>query len=260
VEVHDADVLGEAGFERLETYLAAPVAETVLLLVFGQLDARGKLPKALKKSGAHMMRFEHPRERDVPALVKLRARRHQLKMRPEALEALAVTVGTDLVLLDRALEKLTLVAEGRDVTFEDVGEHVADTHLEDAFGLVGALASADRAAALKSLAALEHNREEPLKLLGLVAWQLRRSLRARLILDEGGSPSDVGTAFHLYAGRAQELVAAAQRFDVATHEKRLLRVVATDRSLKRSRVGMWRLMERLALELCPLASPPRGRT
>lgn len=251
VEVHDADALGEGGMERLEAFLAAPVPETVLVFVFGQMDARGRLVKALKKHKAHLMRFEHPRERDVPALVRMRARRHKLKLGGDAVEAVAVTVGTDLVLLDRALEKLALVAEGREVTLEDVSEHVADTHLEDAFGLVRALAEGNRKAALRTLAALEQNRDEPLRLLGLIAWQLRRSLRARAILDEGGTDADVGNAFNLYPNRARELVSAARKVDRATHERRLLRVAVTDRALKQSRGSAWRWMERLVLELCP---------
>lgn len=251
VEVHDADALSEAGHERLEAYLAAPLAETVLLFVFGQMDARGRLMKALKKHKAHLMRFEHPRERDMPSLVRLRARGQKLKLGPDAVEAIAVTVGTDLVLLDRALEKLALVAEGREVTLEDVSEHVADTHLEDAFGLVRALAEGNRKAALRTLSALEQNRDEPLRLLGLIAWQLRRSLRARAILDEGGSEADVGSAFNLYSNRARELVNAARMVDRATHERRLLRVAITDRALKQSRGNPWRRMERLVLELCP---------
>lgn len=261
VEVHDADALGEGGFERLEAYLKAPVPETALLFVFGQMDARGRLMKALKKHKAHLMRFVHPRERDMPSLVRMRSRGHKLKLGPDAVEALALTVGTDLVMLDRALEKLALVAEGREVTLEDVGEHVADTHLEDAFGLVRALAEGKRQAALRTLSALEQNRDEPLRLLGLVAWQLRRSLRARAILDEGGTEADVGNAFNLYPNRARELVSAARKFDRAMHERRLLRVVAADRALKQSRGSSWRWMERLVLELCPepRRAPPARR-
>lgn len=261
VEVHDADTLGDAGMDRLEAYVSAPAKETALVFVFGQMDARSKLVKALKKAKAHLMRFEHPREKDLPPIVRLRARRFQLKLAPDAVEAVCVTVGTDLVLLDRALEKLALVAEGREATLEDVSEHVSDTHLEDAFGLVRAIAEGDRRTALRTLSALEQNREEPLRLLGLVAWQLRRSLRARAILDGGGTDSDVGSAFNLYPNRAKELTSAARRVDGATHEKRLMRVVATDRALKSSRAGSWRWMERLVLELCPepRRAPPRRR-
>src|SRR5690606_6802599 len=166
VEVHDADALADGGMDRLEAYLAAPLQETALVFVFGQMDARGKLVKALKKHKAHLMRFEHPREKEVPALVRMRARRYKLKLEHDAVEAVAVTVGTDLVLLDRALEKLALVAEGREATLADVSEHVADTHLEDAFGLVRAIANGNRKTALTTLSALKQNRDEPLRLLG----------------------------------------------------------------------------------------------
>ena len=65
-------------------------------------------------------------------MVRMRARRHKLKLSGQATEALALTVGTDLVMLERAIEKLALVGEGREVELADISLHVADTHLEDA--------------------------------------------------------------------------------------------------------------------------------
>jgi DNA polymerase-3 subunit delta len=196
VEVHDADALKEGGSDRLDAYLDQPAKETVLLFLFGEtMDARGKLVKSLKKRGAHMARFDHPRERDMPGLVRLRARRQKLMLSAEAAEAIAVTVGTDLVLLDRALEKLTLVAEGREVSLEDIYEHVADTHLEDAFRLTRSLSDGDRAAALKSLAALEAARDEPLRLLGLFElelWEDEAEWAIKLLDDDVGLIRPVG--------------------------------------------------------------------
>jgi DNA polymerase-3 subunit delta len=255
VEVQDADQLSDTA--RLEAYLQNPAQETVLLFIFASMDMRKGLARLVKKLKHTHARFDHPRERDMPGFVRARARRHGVKLAGEAVEALALTVGTDLVLLDRGLEKLALVADGGEATLQDVSEHVADTHLEDAFRLVRAFADGNRTAALTSLRALEAGREEPLRLLGLVAWQLRRTLRARAILDGGGGKQEIKTALNeSWDSRAEALMRAARKFDLRQHERRLMRVVQCDRMLKSSRAGMWRWMERLALELCP---EPRRR-
>ena len=257
VEVQDADQLGDVG--RLEAYLDNPAQETVLLLIFGTLDMRKGLARLMSKKKFTHARFDHPKERDMSGLARARARRFNVKLQSEAAEALAMTVGTDLVLLDRGLEKLALVAEDRAVTLDDVAEHVSDTHLEDVFRLTNAIVEADRQAALTCLRALEAGRDEPLRLLGMLAWQLRRSLRARAILDAGGGPEDVGAGLRMrQQWQIQSVVKAARKFDLRQHERRLLRVVTCDRMLKSSRASMWRWMERLILELCPESRPRRS--
>jgi DNA polymerase-3 subunit delta len=258
VEVHDADHLGEQGFDRLKEYLEDPAPETVLVFVFDKVNLSLKLPKLLKKTGL-LAKFEHPREREMPQLVSMRARRHKVKLSRDSTEALALTVGTDLVLLERALEKLALVAEGREVELADISLHVADTHLEDAFSLINAVRAGDRAGALRSLGALERDRDRgaPMKLLGLLAWQMRQTVRVRALLDEGAGEDGVGGAMNLRGYRLKEALTAARRHDSRQHERRLMRVAATDRALKSSRVPMWRWIERLVLELCPERRPER---
>lgn len=257
VEVQDADLLADTG--RLDAYLQDPAPETLLLFVFAGMDMRKGLARLIKKHKHVHARFDHPRERDMPGFVRARARRKGVKLAADAVEALALTVGADLVLLDRGLEKLSLVADGGEVTLQDVSEHVADTHLEDAFRLVRALADGNRTTALRSLRALEAGREEPLRLLGLIAWQLRRTLRARAILDAGGDKREIKSALNEnWDSRVEALMRAAKKFDLRQHERRLMRVVHTDRMLKSSRAGMWRWMERLTLELCP--EPRRRRS
>lgn len=250
VEVRDAEAIREHDLPALEAYLQAPAKETVLLLLFGAIDLRDKAIKLLDKH-ALLCRFEHPKERDLPQHVARRARRHGLTLDRAAVDALAATVGADLTLLERALEKLALMAEGGVVGAALVETHVADTHLEDAFALARAVASGDRAAALRSLGALQANREEPLRLLGLLAWQLRQVARTRALLDAGSGPQEVGRELSLYGDRLQAAVGAAKNGDAAAHAARLVRLAGADGVLKGSRQPPWLVMHRLVLDLCP---------
>lgn len=255
VEVRDADALREHDVAALEAYLRAPARETVLLLLFAAIDLRDKVIKLLDHH-ALLCRFEHPRERDMPQHVARRARRHGLTLERGAVDALAATVGADLTLLERALEKLALVAEAGAVTAAMVESHVADTHLEDAFALARAVATGDRAAALRSLGALQGAREEPIRLLGLLAWQVRQAARTRALLDDGHAPNEIGRELSLYADRLQAALAAAKRGDGPAHAARLTLLARADRLLKGSRQPPWLVMHRLVLDLCPPA--PRG--
>ncbi len=257
VEVRDAELLKESDLERLEAYLDAPSPTTTVCFVFDQIDLREKAAKLIDKK-ALMARFEHPKERDMPGLAARRGKKHKLSLDHAAAEALAITVGTDLTLLERALEKLALVAEGGKVTVDDVSTHVADTHMEDAFGLGRAVAKADRGDALQRIAALEAGRDAaPLQLIGLLAWQLRQVLRAHAMLDDGAHPDDVGRELRVFGDRQHALITAARRFDAAGHARRLERLAETDRALKSSRAPPWLIMAKLVIELCPVLPPKR---
>jgi DNA polymerase-3 subunit delta len=246
VEVRDAEALS-SDLEALERYLANPAKETVVVLLLGNVDMRDKLAKALDKA-ALLAKFEHPKERDMPRHVERRARRHKLKVGREAAEALAATVGADLTLLERALEKLAIACEG-DVTVDDVERHVADTRLEDAFGFVRALAKGERPDALAALGRLQSAREEPLRLLGLIAWQLRQLVRARALMDDGRQGA-IASELNLFGDRLTTTLAATKRLDARAHAWRLARTADVDVLLKGSRQPEWLVMTRLVDELC----------
>jgi DNA polymerase-3 subunit delta len=256
VEVRDADAFVDDDVEALAAYFERPCPETVLCLVMGDVDERGRLAKLLVKSPAVLVcRFDHPKEWEMPRFVERRAKRMKVSLQPGAADALAMTVGNDLTLLERALEKLSIAVEG-DVSVDDVGHHVADTHMEDAFAWVRAVARADREAALRATAALQAAREEPLRLLGLLAWQLRQIATARALLDEG---KDAARELRLFGDRAAPVIQTARAFDPARHAARLVRVADADRALKSSRQPPWLQMVRLVQELTLPASSTRAR-
>jgi DNA polymerase-3 subunit delta len=255
VEVDRSEELREEAIAPLEAFLADPPPETTLVFIFGALDLRQKVPKLLN-SKVPVAKFDHPRESQMPGLVRQRARRLDLNLTHEVAEGIALTVGSDLGFLERALEKLVLVAEGKrdkKLTLDDVSTHVADTHLEDAFAFGAAIAAGDRAQALARLNALQQNRDAPLKLLGLVAWQLRQLVRARALLDEGLSDDEITRQLKAWGDRAQSLMSGARRFEMRQHERRLGRLALYDRKIKSSPAPDWRWMERMVLELCPPA-------
>lgn len=256
VEVKDVGLWkDDSSLEELGAYLTRPNPETVLLMLFDDIDLRDKLVKLVDKH-ALLCRFEHPKDRDMPSHVQRRARRHALKLDGGAVDALAATVGADLTLLERALEKLALVVdpESKVVTSELVERHVADTHLEDAFAFARAVAKQQRGPALSSLAALQAAREEPLRIVGLLAWQLRVVARARALLDEGSTAQQIGSELSLFGDRLSSTLDFAKKLDMRGQAQRLAALAAADRALKGSRQPPWLVMTKLVLDLCPASS------
>lgn len=246
VEVKDGDAVNDADVEALAAYLDRPAPESVLVLVCGEVDFRSKFAKLLEKHKAAVVcRFDHPKEHEMPSHVVRRARRHGLKLAPGAADVLAVTVGADLTLLERGLEKLAIAVDG-EITARDVSAHVADTHLENAFDFADAVASCDRKAAVAAAAALQAARDEPIRIIGLLAWKLRQVAMARALLDEG---KDAAAELKLFGNRATPVLRAARSLSAERHARRLVMLAEADVALKSSRAGPWLVMMNLVQQL-----------
>jgi len=81
-----------------------------LLIVAKDVDKRTKAAKALDKLGC-LFRYEHLDERGLVRYTQKRAHEMKLQLDEEAASVLVTAVGTELLLVERALEKLQLVKE-----------------------------------------------------------------------------------------------------------------------------------------------------
>lgn len=257
IEVSDAEVWGakDTGSEgkAVQDFLEfckAPPADVVVLLVFNKLDLRRKFTKSLAKV-APLGQFKSPKESDMPAIIASMADELGLSIEDQAIDALMLSVGADTLMMRRALEKLLLACAAGSVSVSDVSLHVASTRMEDAFALGRSVLEGNRAHALSSLFRLRQSREVPLKLLGMLAWQLRQVVHARAFLDVGINPGEVGKRLRLFGYRLQPVMKAANRFPLHQHCRRLALLAELDEKLKSSRADPWLHLEKTVMQLCP---------
>ncbi len=253
VEVHESSSWSENDLNKLAAYLDAPSNQTVLVFIFDKLDQRQKTGKLLKDKKTWIAEFSHPNDAEMRGWVARGAKKLQLRLHEDAGHALSVTVGNNLGLLERALEKLSIATEPKqEITVADVSLHVASAPLDDVFSLCNAIVRGDRGEALAKLGLLEAGREtEPLALLGLLAWQLRQVLKASAMLDDNCNPQEIGDALKSYGDKRNALMSAAKRLSTEGHAKRLLLLGDIDRRIKSTRVSPWLMLVELIYELCP---------
>jgi DNA polymerase-3 subunit delta len=111
VVVRTADDFLTRGREALERYVAAPMAESVLVLRLASLPKNQKIYKLIEKHGRI---HDCTAPRDVRPWIIQRAREaHRLTVAPEIATLLADLVGADLGRLDNELAKLALQCAGR---------------------------------------------------------------------------------------------------------------------------------------------------
>ena len=134
-----------ADIKQLEQYLAKPVPSTVLVFAHRgkKLNKSTKVYKAILQNGV-VFESTPLYSNKVPAFVQTWFKQHRRELAPGVAETLAEYLGTDLVVLNGALEKLLLnVPKERAVTAEDVETHVGISRKYNVFELQDALGAKD---------------------------------------------------------------------------------------------------------------------
>jgi DNA polymerase-3 subunit delta len=171
----------------VEEFLAAGVPPgNVLLFTAAAVDRRKRLVKVLREAGI-VAEYAVQRERNgalsaasVEEIIDRVASAHGVKVAPAARRAIVQRAGRDQAQLAMELEKLCLYAADRDlVTEEDVRASVRDLAESWIFDFTRALAQRRAVPAIALLRALFTQGEHPLRLLALIAREVRLLLLAR---------------------------------------------------------------------------------
>ncbi|MBN4077342.1 DNA polymerase III subunit delta [Sulfobacillus acidophilus] len=250
VEVQDADKLVADDVSSIEKYLQDPNKTTFLVFVFENVDFRQKVPKLLDTK-ACVFKFDPPKEEDMPKLILKMAQEYGLDLREGVCEILQMAIGCDLLMMKQAFEKLKLAVSNNLISVQDVSKNIANTKLEDAFLFGKAVALSNRKQALISLVKLQKEKEAPLRVTGLLAWQLRQVLQARVLIDENFSEYEIKRKLYLFGEQLKVVITAANKRSCIAHANRLAKISFLDQKLKTSRVPAWLWVERVVLQLCP---------
>ncbi len=176
--------------DALLAYAADPPPASHLIVRAPQLDRRRKLHQVLVKSG-RLCEFaaRDPRDasRMAPEVMAL-ARERGLSIDRRAAGMLAEICAADFQRIDSELEKLrswTGEAADEAVTIEALREVAAGSAALSGWEVASALTRADRPGALGSLSRLLVTGDEPLRMLGGIAYRARSVLQARAMMERG---------------------------------------------------------------------------
>jgi DNA polymerase-3 subunit delta len=168
-----------------------------------------------------------PAERDLGGWIAEHAHAHKLRIDGKAIALLAARVGPDLRRLTVELEKLSLYAGARPIAEADVRLLVADTAEEKIWNLTDALSKRNADAAVRSLADLWRDDQNPFGVLGAIANNYRLIIRAKTALP--GSPDEVARKLGVKPGYPlQKAVEAAPRYSFAELDAIMERLLAAN--------------------------------
>jgi len=167
---------------QLEAYFADPAPFTVLVLEAAHLDQRMRLAKLLVDSSLVVQTGlgQDPDQRSHAAAALARSLAGDLgaQFEPGAAEDLAEGVAGDLQRLKNEVQKLASYAAERAITRADVSLLVVSERAATVWELADMLAERRAKPALEFLDRLLRDGEEPLQILGAMAWMYRKLVEA----------------------------------------------------------------------------------
>jgi DNA polymerase-3 subunit delta len=262
----------------LEDFLDAGMpAGSVLLFTAASVDRRKRLFKRIADTGA-IVEFTVVRERSgalaaesVDAIVDRKLAEHRKRIDAGARRLQVRRAGADPAQLEAEVEKLCLyVAGGVPIAEDDVRASTRDLAESWIFDFTRALAQRESVAAISLLRGLCAQGDHPLRLLALIARELRMLLLARDCLADGLAPWNPRTTFTVFRDQMLPKMSPAQkdafagthpfvmyqaiqnasRTSTAALQRAVLRLQELDVKLKSSGGDPELLLEAFVLDAC----------
>ena len=260
--------------QRLAEWLERGLPDgNFILLTAVQVDRRTRLYKRIEEIGAAFyIGVERDRSGKVnretlTEFIIQRLRKDGKTLDSQARELILIRASDDLRRLSQELQKLALyVGDRTSIRAEDVTAIFTDEGAEWIFDLTKAIGDREAVAALAHLGRLIAQGEHPLKLLGMIAGEVRRLFSARQLLE-----NDLRGCWRrgmTYAQYQQSVIKQrvpmltrnpyadymcfqrADKFSIGALRRYMDEIYAADLCLKSSGANPRLVMERLILEMC----------
>jgi DNA polymerase-3 subunit delta len=235
VLVRGLDQVAEGQLEKLVEYFSEPSPTTCLVCTAEKLDGRLRLVRIAKERGfwTDVAPLKQPQLRAF-AVAEAQVRGHELGQ--DAAVALLDAIGNDLDAVDDAIERLSLfTGPHKPIGLEAVRACISRSRVDSVWALVDAVGIRDSKAALLASASLLSDGEPPLRLLSLIARQIRMVARMRQALTAGLSPQEAAKEAGAPPFKARDLAQSAKRFNNAALGRAFRVLAETDQGLKSSR-------------------------
>jgi DNA polymerase-3 subunit delta len=179
------------------------------------------------------------------------AKARGLGIRHDAAHFLWQTIGNDLQKIGNELQKVEIfIKERKTITYDDVKAIVGDFREYTSFDLAAAIAGKNREKAFLVLHRLLQEGEQPLGLLGSIAWNFRRLVQAKVMEESGVGYDDIMKKLRVIFHQSGLFKEQMKAFSLEELRNAFPVMLSADRALKSSGLSSRLVMDRMILELC----------
>ena len=246
--LHDA-IPKDEDAQSLIDYCSNPITGACLVITADKVDRKRKIYKALTKvKGA--VACEAPKENVLVTWIRDKAKGQGYAMNTNAARALVNRVGAHPGVLVQELNKtLTYVGKNKEVSEKDVQEVVGETRLETIFSLTDALKNKNPHKALQLLNNQLDHGEEPIKIMGMIAWQFRVIWEVKNYQQRNIPSNQIAKAMGANPFVVEKALQHTKNFSNQQLRRAYLQLTQADRSLKSTSQDPVFVMQTLILGL-----------
>ena len=249
----EIEALKATDLDDLLAYLQSPSPTTTLVMIANQSRYEKKAVVSAVEAAGAVVRFYALLDRDIPGWIENWCRQRGIAIQRDAAVYVWQTLGNDLQAINNELEKTVIsVKERKNITYDDVKAVVGNFREYTSFDLADAVGKKNREEAFLVLSHLIQEGEAPVGLLGSIAWNFRRLLQVRTMVDEGMGADEAmkklrpPVIFHQASSFKEQL----RSYSLAELEKAFDVLLNADRTLKSSGMSGRLVLERMVLRLC----------
>jgi DNA polymerase-3 subunit delta len=243
------DTLREEDEAAIAAYLKRPADSSIVIFVADEFDKRRKVAKVLTE-GATAVEFTDLKDEELLKWASTKIKDAGSEIDERGLRLLVALVGADVRRLTIEIEKLSTAAlPERFISSELIQSLVANSREISNFDLTDYLFAGRKADALRTLNKILDDGSEPLALLGLISYNVRRLLMAKEAMSQGLDRGDVARMVKLRYSDQESFLATARRTDAGKLAGAIRRLAETDLAIKTSIGGSGPQGARLQIEM-----------
>ncbi|OEF96908.1 DNA polymerase III subunit delta [Vulcanibacillus modesticaldus] len=224
----------EHNTNTLEMLLKQPVEySTIVFWVPSEkLDERRKIVKLIKKLG-NVESFSVLSGTQLVDWVKMKAKTYNTSILDEAAEMLINIIGNNLQLLSQEISKMAIYV-GKDglIDIEVVKELSSRVLEQNIFSLIERIANMELEQAFQIFYDLLKNKEEPIKMIALLARQFRIMLHAKELYRIGYSQQQIATQLGVHPYSIKLAIKQSAKFSEAQLKDILKKLAEIDYEIK----------------------------
>lgn len=230
-----------------------PDYSLVVFTLFGKADKRRKLYKVIEKQGL-AAELNPPKGKDIRQWVLNKLEALDKRMKPDALEyflaLLSMMPKVSIGLIYNELEKLALyTGDAHFIDKQQLTECMAMVPEVNVFEMTEALSRKEITPALRLLGEQLSAGEHPLKILGLLAFHVRRLWQVRDLAQQGYDAKTVADSLKMHPFIAERVLRQSKSFSRQQLKHAILQLATADRYFKSGRAGS-ALLEKIMIDLC----------
>lgn len=192
----------EHNLDSLVEYLEHPTDFSVLVFIvpYEKLDERKKIVKQISKMG-RVLEAKPLNHDEWRSWVRRRVKEKGIQLEEQGMNLLFLYLPNNLRILESELDKLALFALDKpdgQITIHELERLVSRTVEGDVFALVDKVVRKDFHGAFEIYQELMKQNEEPIRILTLLARQVRIIVQAKVLSSQGYSQKQIATQLKLH--------------------------------------------------------------